>query len=235
MEEEKKIPDEEVVQPVEEEIPENAHLYEPESFEDDYDSSGLLTGQKYDIPDSADAFVDTGEGKVINKEDLTPFEMIKAIAKQNNSEIEDPDKSCRHCYGRGYEGLDTKTKMPVPCRCLFRGRDEEADNLYEQNKMNRPISRGQKRRMAAMLRKHFKNQKRILKERSDEGKPINLDEEPQTEEISNKEVNQILKRYIKLKSFKKTAVSLDLTLTKTKKVIKENQEKLTKMLDKKGE
>jgi hypothetical protein len=193
-----------------------------EVFDDDSEIGSLLTSEKYEIPKDESTFVDTGEGKIIKKEDMAPFEIIKLIAKENGVEIKDPKKNCNHCYGRGYEAFDSKTKMPVPCRCLFRGRNHEQDALYDSNKLNKSFSRIEKRRMAKNLRKHFKIQRNILKRKQENGLPIETEEK----EVNNREINKILKEYIKLNSLKDTAKSLGKTLTFIKKIVKDNREKL---------
>ena len=212
---------------------EDSQMFEPESFDDEYESGeGLLTGNQYDIPDSADTFVDTTDGKVINKEDLTPFDMIKAIAKENGTELKKPANGCKHCYGRGFEGLETLTKMPIPCRCLFRGRNDESDEMYDSQKMNKKISRAQKRRMAMALRKHFEMQRKVMKRRLAEGKSFTSEDEEESKP-TNQLVNKVLKEYLKQKSLKKTSIAMKMTLTETKKIIKENKSKLEKIEKKK--
>lgn len=204
-------------------VSEESQTYETESFEDNYNSEGLLTGEKYDLPDSADAFIETGEGKIINKEDLSPFEIIKAVAKENGTEIKDPVKNCSHCHGRGFEGVDTDTKMPIPCRCLFRGRNNDGDDLYDSNKLNKRISRVQKRRMAKVLKRHFKLQRKITNQRLTVGKSYDEEiKEPSMEEI-NQEIITVVTKYNELKSFKKTALALNLTKTKVEKILKESK------------
>jgi len=202
---------------------EESQIYETESFEDNYNSEGLLTGEKYDLPDNADAFVETGEGKIINRENLSPFEIIKAIAKENGTEIKDPAKNCSHCHERGFEGVDTITKMPIPCRCLFRGRNDEGDALYDANKLNKRISRAQKRRMARVLKRHFEIQKKDLNRRLAEGKSYDEDINETSMEEIEQEITKVVTKYNELKSFKKTALALNITKTKVEKIIKENK------------
>jgi len=219
-----------------EEIEQEHFLIEDDSniennFDDNYDDVGLLTGEQYDIPDDADAFIDTGDGNVIKKEDLTPLAIIKTIAKENGTKIKDPSRGCKHCYERGYEGMDSVTKMPVPCRCLFRGKsknEKESEGLYDASQMNQKISRDQKRRMLKAMKQSLKRQRKVIKNRKDEERVV-LEEPKKT---SNQKVNKVLKEYIKLNSLKKTSISLKMTLTETKKIVKENKSKLEKMLKK---
>lgn len=88
-------------------------------------------GQTYAQPKNRDEFVDVEKGEVIDKKDIPPIEVIREMAKRNNVPMTDPNKSCKHCYGRGYSGIDAATQAPIPCSCLFRGRTakEKYDEL----------------------------------------------------------------------------------------------------------
>jgi len=235
MDEEVKKEFEQVVTEVKEETPVNAtpesvpqesHVIETDSSDDEFESGeGLLTGAKYDVPDSADKFVDTKDGTVVDKKDLTPFQMIKAIAKQNNQNIKDPDKGCRKCYGRGYEGLDSQTKMPIPCRCLFRGKtasEKEADTMYDAKNNPGKIGRNQKRRMQAFLLKQYKLQRKVLRKANKKGGHT---KEVQTPEQKTEYSSNILKVYSEVRSLKKAAKKLNITLTELKKVVKKSRSK----------
>jgi len=197
-----------------EEAPIETNIVEPESVEEESETGeGLLTGAKYEVPTDAGAFVDTKDGKVIKREDLTPFQLIKAIADQNGYKIKNPDKSCRHCYGRGYEALDSKTQMPILCRCLFRGRtleEKRSDELKDSKQIL--VTRAQRRKIAKSLLKQIRSKKNESKKESD-----------------NDYIDKILKQYIQLKSLKQTAKKMSLTLTEIKKVIKSNREKIEKL------
>ncbi|MFW6173269.1 MAG: hypothetical protein ACOC5T_05940, partial [Elusimicrobiota bacterium] len=191
----------------------NMFMDDFEDEEDDTynDTEGLLTDEKYDVLDDADAFVDTESGKVIKRENMTPWEIIKSIAKENGVDIRDPDKSCKHCYGRGYEGIEVETKMPHPCRCLYRGRNEdekESESLYDSNKLNRKFSRNQRRQMAKYIKSQFRKEKRENARRKKNGLPEIKENQEEKKEMSNRQINKILREYIKKESFKKTASSL---------------------------
>jgi hypothetical protein len=80
-------------------------------------------GQQYDLPENRDEFVDVEKGAVVDKKDIPPIEVIKEMAKRFNINIKNPNSGCKHCYGRGYDGIDVKTQAPIPCTCLFRDRD----------------------------------------------------------------------------------------------------------------
>lgn len=204
-----------------EDVSKESQIIDSDSFDDEFESGeGLLTGAQYDVPDSADKFVDTKDGSVLDKKDLTPFQMIKAIAKQNNHSIKDPKDGCSKCYGRGYEGIDSETKMPIPCRCLFRGKtktEKDADIMYDNKNNPGKISRTQKRRMQQFLLKQFRIQKKSIRKVTDK-----KEEEPfeQTQEQKKAYIDNIVKTYGEVKSFRKSAKILNITLTELKKIIK---------------
>jgi predicted HTH domain antitoxin len=198
----------------------------------------LLTTEKYDIPVDADVFIDTKGGDVTKKEDMTPWEIIKSMAQHNKVSIREPNNGCIHCYGRGFEGLDSKTKMPIPCRCIFRGRTEEQKNKesYFNSSIPKRISREQKRNMSKFIHKVFQNKRKEESKRAIDGlPPRQYNETNETEESSNREINLVLKEYIKNDSLKKTALSMKMTLTKVKHIVKENKEKLEKLKESKNE
>lgn len=207
-------------------IEELNQIDENDFSEDDYDSeSGILTSVKYDDPDNADKFIDSKDGSVIDKENLTPFQIIKTIAKQNNQSIKDPEKSCKHCYGRGFEGKDKDTQMPIPCRCLFRGKsnkEKEADQMYDSARLNGKMNHDQQRRMKLALYKQFKIQRKKL------NKPKTIVEELNVDQKTERCI-KVIDTYISLNSIKKTAKQMFLTITETKKILNENKEILEKM------
>ena len=41
-----------------------------------------LYGYDYELPEDRDVFIDTENGKVVEKEELTPFQIIKSIAQR---------------------------------------------------------------------------------------------------------------------------------------------------------
>ena len=149
--------DEENKEELREILPSVENLIEDNSYEDedDYDSdSGLLTDVKYDVPETADKFIDSKDGTVIDKKDLTPFQIIKTIAKQNNHTIKDPNKSCKFCHGRGFDGKDSTTGMPIPCRCLFRGKtDKQKENewMHDESRLNGKMNHDQQRKLKKAL------------------------------------------------------------------------------------
>jgi hypothetical protein len=201
---------------------------EDDYSEDDFDSdSGLLTGVRYNAPEDADKFIDSKDGSVIDKENLTPFQIIKTIAKQNNQTIKDPNKSCKFCYGRGFDGRDAATDMPIPCRCLFRGKtdkEKEAERMHDAQRLNGKMNHDQQRRMKLALYKQFKRQRKLLR-----NKPINQNAETENvedETKQNERIENILKNYLTTNSLKKSASMMAITLTEMKKIVKENKEKL---------
>lgn len=199
--------------------------YESDNFDDDNSSDGMLTNSKYDIPDRKQSFLNTKDGSVVNKENLSQFEIIRAIAKESGTKIQNPLPGCTHCLGRGYEGLDAKTKMPLPCRCLFRGKtkvEQAAESQYDATNNNRKVPRSTKRRMKRMLMKNYKLQQKFLMGNfNEDGTPKNI----VTEEQNTQEFETILKTYGELKSLKKTAQTLNMTQTKVNKIIEASKKR----------
>jgi hypothetical protein len=124
-----------------------------------------LYGYDYELPEDRDVFIDTESGKVVEKEELTPFQIIKSIAKENKYEINDPDPSCKKCYGRGYIGKDSNSKMPFPCKCIYPKRtpqQKEEDRMVD-SKLNVKLSRSAKRHYKREMLKYIKkNKNKIL-------------------------------------------------------------------------
>ncbi len=47
-------------------------------------------------------------------------EELKKALEENKDLVElgnSPDKNCKRCFGRGYEGQDIYTKKFIPCQC----------------------------------------------------------------------------------------------------------------------
>ena len=101
--------------------------------------------QQYSPIEPIDVMFD-GE-TVIDKEQITPFDVIKRVSEATGQKINNPNKNCKKCYGRGYIGRDFSCGSPVPCECIF---DKESisngKNLfhYGLNKMNRKDRRKSK-------------------------------------------------------------------------------------------
>jgi hypothetical protein len=137
---------------------------EEEENSDDIIDGKILTDQNYETPKDVDKFIDTSKGELVDKANLTDFDMIKAIAKQNNLEIRNPRKGCKHCYGRGFVGRDSKTKQPIPCSCIYL---PKTPNQLAEEKMKdekNGTTPEKKRHMYKQLRKLIKSEKKKLRE-----------------------------------------------------------------------
>lgn len=59
------------------------------------------------------------EDLILNAQaDTTPPEEFKPI----------PKKNCKWCYGRGYIGIETKTKAEIVCPCIIKQVEKYAKN-----------------------------------------------------------------------------------------------------------
>lgn len=124
-------------------------------------------GQQYAAPVDLDKFVDVEKGHVIGKDEIPPIEVIKALAARYKMQISDPSPGCHKCYGRGYISKDIATGAPIPCGCLFRGRDAkkqfadmQAGQVYgrwnrdQRRKMERSIKKSKKSKISDNLDQH---------------------------------------------------------------------------------
>lgn len=111
-------------------------------------------GYGYNAPEERESFVDTNKGEVIDKSKLSPMDVIRAMANKLNNKISEPRDGCKHCFGRGYVGFDSKSKAPVPCGCLFRHHslEEKQIDRQAQNKYG-GLNREQKRKLSRRMKK----------------------------------------------------------------------------------
>ena len=86
---------------------------------------------------------------------LTPFQVIKGLARTLGQTINDPLPNCKQCYGRGYTGRDATTKAPIPCHCIF-PKGNDVVNEYVKNKTHH-MSRAERRNWERSLKKRTKN------------------------------------------------------------------------------
>lgn len=115
-------------------------------------------GHQYAAPEDRDQFVDIEKGQVVNKSEIPPIEVIKALAARYKLEISDPDKGCRRCYGRGYTAKEIKSGAPIPCQCLFRGRDSKKKYADAQAaQVYGRWNRKQRRQMQKAVQKRKRN------------------------------------------------------------------------------
>lgn len=106
--------------------------------------------KQYELPQDESFFVDQSSGEVVDSKDLTPFQIIKLTAQQMDIKVQDPRKGCKKCYGRGYVGINTSTKEPVPCRCIYTF--EQKQQEAKENKRTF-VTRKQRRLMERMFKK----------------------------------------------------------------------------------
>lgn len=86
----------------------------------------------------------------------TPMDLFRHFAASMNTELKDPKPGCKKCYGRGYTAIDTKSKYPVPCRCIFKSQDLNRRDAETMTKMlqNVNLNRTQKRAQEKWARKN---------------------------------------------------------------------------------
>jgi hypothetical protein len=153
---------------------ENKFLDEIEKFlpettsdndDDEFESSSedVLAGQQYAKLDKKDVIIDPHKGEVIDKKDLTPFQIIKSVAESTGTKVQDPRPGCKHCYGRGFVGYECTTNMPIPCSCIYPARSpnkHEQEKMYDNTKVNGKFNRDQRRKLQKMLVKNIRKTNR---------------------------------------------------------------------------
>lgn len=144
---------------------------------EEYVEGKSLIGQQYETPSDADKFIDTQKGEVVDKTKLSDFDVIKAVAKQNNIEIRKPRSGCKRCYGRGFIGRDFTTKQPIPCTCiqiLKSPSQKESEHMYDSSKQKPQMNK----KMIKMIKKLMKSEKKKINEQ-------NLNENKRLEDIEH--------------------------------------------------
>lgn len=51
--------------------------------------------------------------------ELSALDKIKFAAEKFGMPLNNVDPFCKKCYGRGYIGVETKSKIPIPCQCII--------------------------------------------------------------------------------------------------------------------
>lgn len=82
--------------------------------------------------------IDSSTGERV---ELTPFEKIKFAADKFGMELNNPDRSCKKCFGRGYLSVDSKTGIPVACQCVVpkKIRQHTSNDFIPTNRKSRRI------------------------------------------------------------------------------------------------
>jgi len=137
--------------------------------DEEFEEGRLLTDQKHEAPKDVDKFIDTAKGELVEKEKLTEWDVIKAVAKQNNVQLRNPNSGCKHCYGRGWIGKDSVTKAPIPCTCINIPKSP-AEKMAEAQYDN-------KKNMPKMNRKSLKQLKRLIKSEKKKMRKQQMEEE----------------------------------------------------------
>ena len=145
--EEEILPIEEVVEPTQEVVESE---YEQEYSEES--GSIEIPGESYTGIKESVVALDADSGTIIDESKLTPFERIKLTTRKLGKEINDPNKRCKHCHGRGYTYLDLDG-TPTPCKCLFK--DWYAQNPTYKNVQMPSYNRAYRR----AAEKHQKSKK----------------------------------------------------------------------------
>jgi len=66
-----------------------------------------------------------------NTGSLSPMEIIKSAANAAGIKLQDPNPNCKHCYGRGYIGVNQVNGEPIACNCILPKMNETTRKAYE--------------------------------------------------------------------------------------------------------
>ena len=102
--------------------------------------------------DNSDTLLDEN-GNIIDPNSLSVFEKLKLAAKKLGQTLNDPDKSCKHCFGRGYVGINLDGNIPLPCKCVYKKFFKEHPNWrgQEMPSWNRTTRRKYEKRMGKYI------------------------------------------------------------------------------------
>lgn len=89
----------------------------------------------------------------INNPNATPFENIKAAAAAFGIDVKDPNPKCKHCFGRGYTGINVAhNREPIPCKCIMPEMNAATEKAYEDRQWV-PRNRKERRYAQKMMRR----------------------------------------------------------------------------------
>lgn len=159
-----------------EQVPEIANL-QIDALPDviEYEEEGSDSLPVLDITDYSgvsinkeDAFLDEN-GQIIDPASLSVFDRLKLAAKRIGQSVNDPDKNCKKCYGRGYTGINRDGNIPLPCDCIYKKFYKENPNWRNQQmpSWNRKAKRSYDKKMskyitlqAASMRKKYEDEEK---------------------------------------------------------------------------
>jgi hypothetical protein len=110
----------------------------------------------YELPEQKEEFIDVEKNAIINKKDISPIEIIKAVANKNGIKLYLGAKGCHHCHDRKYIGFNAITHEPIPCSCLYRGRTTEQKQQDLTSWSTHTFNRAKKREMKKGMRKFIR-------------------------------------------------------------------------------
>ncbi len=123
----------------------------------DQENTQMFDASGYDAITPTEAIVDSENNVTVVEPSapVTPFDVIKATAEHIGQEVDDPNPSCKLCYGRGYTGRDLLNGgAPIPCKCVQPNFNNDASNQFYNR--TRKYSRKERRRMDKDMKKRVK-------------------------------------------------------------------------------
>lgn len=144
--------------------------------EDDEESESISFGQKYNTKiDREDVFVNES-GDIVDSANLTPFDKLKISAKRLGQTLDEPDPSCKHCFGRGYTGINIDGNIPIPCKCIYKTFYKNNPNWQNQEmpqynrKAKRHYEKAMNKYIMTQVSKRSKELENIEKSKANLGK-----------------------------------------------------------------
>ena len=132
------------------------------------DIMNIFNSNEYNAPSTEVVHMNTSSGVLeeVEEKEITPWETLQNASELFGIEIKEPEDGCKKCHGRGYVSIDTDSKMPVGCECIF---DESVlgsiDSIPDMPNPPAKLSRVERRKMQRKLdkerRREAKKRKRV--------------------------------------------------------------------------
>jgi len=116
---------------------------------DEHNDLMFDASQYNQIPKAESLILDPATNEIKGESELTPWEKMVQSAETYGIKINDPKENCKKCYGRGYIGIDTNTRLPIPCKCIFPPATPE-QKMQELMQPPQFMNRAMKRRIEKM-------------------------------------------------------------------------------------
>lgn len=117
------------------------------------DNKNKKTNEGYLIPDDDENVISVKNDQVIDTEkfiNLHPLKKLQMVSEQLGIVMKEPISNCKSCYGLGYVSIESKTKIPIPCKCIYDKKDH--NKLYSGKVL---LNRQKKRKLERSERRNI--------------------------------------------------------------------------------